>query len=285
MNQTITGKKKVCLRKAISSDVKNVVTIHDLGYELKIMRQSRKSPVHVFFKSFAIRRASGIICVSENTRRDLHKNYPNIPQSKTRVIYSGVGEDFMPISPEAYRLALPEPFVLFVGFRDEYKNFSKTVEAVSLLPKYHLVIAGSGRPIRSHEQQQLDALIPNRYTVFTTLSNEALRELYCRASAFVYPSSYEGFGIPILEAMRCECPVITTTVSSLPEVAGDAALLLDSVSPQTIARAIMKLENPEYRTELIRMGIEQASKFSWQKCADETWAFYEELLADSNAKR
>lgn len=247
---------------------KIVTTVHDFTYE-KFVRGPAKW-VHCWQKYRAIKHSDIVICVSHNTARDLMYYCP-IDPSKIRVIHNGVSESYH-VLPDVQSKTNE---VLFVGARAGYKNFELAVDTLVKRPELSLSIVGGG-PLSEAEQQRLDARIPGRYTWLGRLSDEELNLAYNRAYALLYPSSYEGFGIPIIEAMRAGCPVIAVNVSSIPEVAGSAAILTDVADADLFANALLSI--PQRREALVEAGLEQAKKFSWDKCFEETLQVYKELM-------
>lgn len=281
----IPGEKSLCLssyyRVPADKSQPSVVTVHDFTYEK--FRGGLPKLIHVMQKGAAIRGASGIVCVSENTKRDLLEYYPGIHEERVRVIYHGVSESYRPLG-QAARAALDSrlanvPYVLFVGGRHSYKNFKVAVEAVSLLPDFWLVSAGGGA-FSKEEQALVDKYIPNRYLLFPSVQDEVLNGLYNCAQVFLYPSAYEGFGLPLLEAMAAGCPVIAANRSSIPEVCGDSAVLLDEITPEVIAEQISGLGVSSSRDEIVARGFERVKQFSWEKCYAETLSFYKSVMAE-----
>lgn len=194
-------------------------------------------------------------------------------RKKIRVIYNGVSDSYHPLDDISGEQSQD---VVFVGARSGYKNFRLAVESVAAVPNLRLQIVGGGK-LSEDEITHLDGHLPNRYQWFGRLSDEELNQTYNQAYALLYPSSYEGFGIPVIEAMRAGCPVIAVNVSSIPEVAGDAAILVDKATVAAFSEALIKL--PAMRKQLIHAGFVQAAKFSWDRCSEETLAVYNELLA------
>jgi len=266
-------------RVALQKNVVNVTTVHDFTYEHYRKGLARK--VHSAQKRFAVLRSDGIICVSENTKRDLLNLYPETPDENIRVIYNGVGEEFFIDAQAESKLETicadlaVRQYILFVGDRINYKNFDVALEVLSRLPNYKFVIIG-GQHLNGAEKQKL-APLGLRVVHLRGVSSETLNILYNGALCLLYPSAYEGFGIPVLEAMKAGCPVVSTNSSSIPEVAGDAALLVDVISPEQILEKIALLENDVFRNGCVGRGLVNAAAFSWDKCFSETLAFYKEL--------
>jgi glycosyltransferase involved in cell wall biosynthesis len=211
------------------------------------------------------RRSQRVITISQFSRAELER-YARIDPTKTSVVY-GSGEHILRTPADNQildRLSLrSRPYVLAVSSRSLHKNVSRVAEAVGLLPKtsFDLVFAGGENPrvFRGNA-----ALSGERIRATGYVSEGELRALYQGAACFVYPSLYEGFGLPPLEAMTCGCPTIVSRTASLPEVCGDAALYCDPADPGDIARHIGELmETPSLHGDLRRRGFEQAARFRW----------------------
>jgi len=265
---------RICVQK----DVINFTTIHDFTYEY--FRTGLPKWINYFQKKLAISKADGIICISENTKKDLLKFHPWAQKKNIKVIYNGVSDDYFKIDSifgsELYNKYRTRKFIIFVGSREEYKNFQIVIELLAKAKEYDLIIIG-GKDLNQQEKFQLENKAKNRYEHLKGLNNQELNILYNLAFCLIYPSSYEGFGIPPLEAMKAGCPVITTNLSSIPEVVGDAAILVKKVTVDDFYKGLTKLENKEYRNELINKGFSQANKFSWEKTYQEIFYFYEEV--------
>ena len=261
-------------RTSLQRNVSNVVTVYDFTYEK--FTSGVQTLVHARQKYAAIRRAKAVLCISENTRRDLLELLPDCPADKVFVTHLAAGSEFAPIEP-ASRPDGHRPFALFVSGRSTYKNFRAAVEAVRLVPDLELVCVGGG-PFSDAERSELERALPGRYSHAAPAGAGALNELYNSAVCLLYPSLYEGFGIPLLEAMRAGCPFIALNRSSVPEVAGPAGILLQESDPAQLAAAIKECAQPQRRAQLRERGLTQAEKFSWDKTAADTFAVYRTLL-------
>lgn len=264
-------------RVSLQKSVANITTVHDFTYEYYSKGIAKK--IHSLQKGFAIKNSDGIICVSENTKKDLIKFYPNINEENIRVIYNGISTDFYKIEENVetlsgtFELLKKNKYILFVGDRSAYKNFNVVLDVISKLSNYQLVIVG-GKELNINEAQSLKRANLS-YFHFKGISSKDLNVLYNNAFCLLYPSSYEGFGIPIAESMKAGCPVITSNCSSIPEVAGKGALLIDDITSDKVISSIRRLEDLDLREQLVNEGYIQANKFNWDKCFKETYDFYE----------
>lgn len=254
--------------------IPQVCTVHDFIYQRYF--SGAVAWLHSRKMRLAIMRAQQIICPSESTKRELLGFYPHIDDSRCHVVYHGVSAAFRQAGGTGPNPA-PAAYALFVGSRARYKNFRLTVLSVKLVPDLHLYIVG-GRTLSSDEIVMLNAHLAGRYRVFESPTDDMLRDLYQSATALAYLSRCEGFGFPPLEAMACGCPVIATGASSIPEVVGDAAILLTSEDPMVVAAALRAVQSPERRSQLMALGIQRAQRFSWDRAVDETVLAYERAL-------
>lgn len=255
-------------RLPLNKKIPTITTVHDFTYEKYVNGPAKW--LHCWQKYRAIQNSDVIICVSINTAKDLNQ-YCSVPESKIRIVYNGVSDSYFPLKDKP---SITNE-VIFIGARGGYKNFDKAVLTLAKIPELTLTIVGGGE-LSKVERCFLDEHIPNRYSVQGRLSESDLNLLYNRAYALLYPSSYEGFGIPIIEAMKAGCPVVAVNCSSIPEVAGDAAVLTDNSEPNAFVNALHLIKQD--RNEIIVAGILQAQKFSWDKCFQETLSVYKELM-------
>jgi glycosyltransferase involved in cell wall biosynthesis len=222
-------------------------------------------------KHRAIRHASAHIMVSANSARDLERLFPLVRPGSTTVAHCGVAAPFRHADNEEIaafkrRHRLTKPYILTVGERlgvGGYKNAFFLFRAVSLLPdptQFTIICVGGAQEIEA----PLRALVPNTDVRRLKLDDEALRAAYAGAHAYVCPSRYEGFGLPILEAMACGCPVVACRTSSIPEVAGNAALLVEEGDAEALAEALMGLDDSDLRADYIRRGTAQAGLFTFE---------------------
>lgn len=259
-----------------------VVTVHDLGYryfpDAHPWRQRLYLDLSTRYSAWAARR---VLADSEATRRDLVRFY-HVPAEKIHVIYPGREEALTRVDPARVRAkyTLPDAYVLHVGTLQPRKNLLRLMEAVDTLPaEVGLVLAGRpgwlAAPILAAARAR-----PARVTVLPDVPDEDLAGLYSGAAVFAFPSLYEGFGFPVLEAMACGAPVVCANTSSLPEVAGAAALQVDPLDTQALAEALRRLlADQALRAELIGRGRGRLDVFSWGRAARAAWAVFTEAVA------
>lgn len=262
-------------------NLQTCIIIHDLIALLFPKNHNKKAVlIEKITVGRALKKASLIVAVSTNTKNDIVAKF-SLNSSKVDVVYPSVGDIFVPLEEKLnvwkQERNLPEKFFLCVGTLEPRKNLEKTLEAHALLiddskeknENPHLVIIGARGWQFKKIFAKLHKLGTAEYVIFKGYaSNEELVKYYNTALALVFPSLYEGFGLPPLEAMKCACPVITSALGSLPEVVGDAALLVNPHAAEDLAKAMKKLyDNEEFRLELALSGLQQAEKFDWQKSA------------------
>jgi len=237
----------------------------------------------------AIERADAIIAISNHTKLDLIK-YFDAPEDKITVTHLAADKAFTRIVDHdilkkiRQKYSLPHDFVLFVGSLEPRKNLPTLLAAYALLQqtfknKFSLVIVGSEGWLNDQIKLLITELKISENVCFTGyVAQEHLSAIYSMASVFVYPSLYEGFGLPVVEAMACGTPVITSNVSSIPEVVGDAAVLIDPINKEELALTIERVLGDEDLRESLRIsGIARAKTFSWERCARETLEVYKRV--------
>lgn len=256
---------------------KRVVTVHDMIPEL--LPQTRRRLDWLTVKQRYVRTADHIICVSEATRRDLLTVYGDV-QAPVSVVHHGVDERFQ---PDVARLDfLPAKYILFVGNRDQYKDAEVLFEAFATLAGDHpdldlLCVGGAGltpQEVRWLTDRGIRERVSQRY-----LSDAEMTSAYANAEMFVFPSRFEGFGLPALEAMASGTPVILARATSLPEVGGDAALYVEPGDPRGLAETIDRLMmDPARQAQLRAAGLARAPQFTWRTAAERTAAVYRSTL-------
>jgi glycosyltransferase involved in cell wall biosynthesis len=259
-----------------TASAKIVITVHDMIQELlpeyrPVVERTRN------IRTKAFERADHLICVSESTRADLMRLY-EVDAGKVSVIHLASSL----LAPADSVAHAGEPFFLYVGSRWGYKNFPGLLAgfAESQLFKTHKLVCFGGGQLTEHEHERIKQLrIPDDRFYFVAGDDAALSRYYASAEALVYPSLYEGFGIPLLEAMGCGCPVICSNSSSIPEVAGEAALYFDPEDAQSISAAMLRVvQSSDERRQMISKGKDRVKRFSWDMCAQQTYAVYEKIL-------
>jgi len=259
-----------------------VVTVHDLIHEIFHKEFAKDKDYRP--KKRILNLADHIICVSENTKKDLIKFY-NIDPKKITVIYHG--KSFLNIEnnyKSKNQINLNFKYFLYIGSRKRYKNFFSMIDAFKensqIYNDYKIICVGGGILLSSEKKRLNEKNIDqNKIIVFLSNNDNLLYNLYKNASALIYPSLYEGFGMPVIEAMSLGCPVICSNVSSLPEVYGNAALTFSPSSKNELIKSIEKIAfDDDYRKKNIELGYNQSKKFSWEKCAKETLSVYKKLI-------
>lgn len=239
----------------------------------------------------AVERADSIIAISEHTKRDIIK-YFNAPEELITVTHLAAGPEYREVRDKAALAAakakynLPEAYVLFIGSLEPRKNIKGLLKAYSMVPtklrkEFPLVIAGGKGWMNSDIPSLVEGLGINESVRFAGyIDGQDISAVYSGASVFAYPSLYEGFGLPILEAMSCGAPVVTSKTSSMPEVAGDAAVVVDPLSAGELAFALETvLEEEGLRADMKKKGLARAAAFSWDRCAQETLEVYRKVFA------
>lgn len=281
---------------AVSDETKLVVTAHDLSFELFPETFSWKQRIWHFFINFRhlLRRADRIIAVSRSTKDDLVVEY-GISPNKIAVIPSGIGRQFRVMSRNDEALIrvqekyhLPYKFILSLATLEPRKNILSLIQSYEalrrlghpLFDKYALVIAGT-KGWKCEEVFSAIARSPYKESIILPgfIADEDKTALYNLASLFVYPSLYEGFGFPPLEAMACGVPVIVSHSSSLPEIVGEAGILIDPYQPDELFQALQQILLDQALADMLRQkGIERAEFFSWDKTVKETLSLFRSFI-------
>ncbi len=281
----------------IRCNVPLVITLHDIIYMESISLFKKGFTTYQKFGNMyrrlvvprVIKKAKKVITVSNYERKRI-SDFFGLSDNKLVAVYNGVSEHFVPITDNTEleriktKYKLPDNFFFFLGNTDPKKNTKGTLKAFSDYVKLHgdkykLVML-------DYDESELQKLLTEindtnlRKLILLTgyLDNKDLPAIYSQCDIFLYPSLRESFGIPMLEAMRCGAPVITSNTSSMPEVSGDAALLIDPYKPEEITQAIINLLNDnDLRKELSEKGLKRAQEFSWNAMAKDVLKIYEEL--------
>ncbi|MGQ9815161.1 MAG: glycosyltransferase family 4 protein [Candidatus Roseilinea sp.] len=278
--------------------IRTVFTLHDLIFKLYPQHHLPRNWIYLqLAMPLFLRRADAVICVSECTRRDAQRFY-NVPDSKLHVIYEGVNSRFRRVTDPAEcrrardKLQLPERYVLAVGTVEPRKNLTTLFQAyrsyLDSRPEHNadppaILVAGrQGWLEESSYQAVRDHRLADCVRFLGFVDDADLPALYSMATLFVMPSVYEGFGLPVLEAMACGAPVLCSDASSLPEIAGDAALLAPPTDAAGWAAALRRaLSDDALRADLSARGLRRAAQFTWTETARQTRALYDHLLGQT----
>lgn len=261
------------------------ITVYDMIHEKYAAGFSARDPA-TKYKRLAVGRADHVICISHSTKNDLCALF-DVPEHKVSVVHLGFEKFGQPASAVAASTAKQpqRPFLLYVGSRGGYKNFPRMLKAVasrSALQGALDVVAFGGGAFNADELALISTLgFAPQAVRQVGGGDEVLGSLYADAAAFVYPSVYEGFGLPPLEAMAHNCPVVTSNSSSMPEVVGYAGEYFDPLDVEAQSDAICKVVfDAQRRSQLIELGGQRLPMFSWDRCALETQAVYQQVLLD-----
>ncbi len=256
-----------------------IVTVHDLIHEIYHEEFGKKKDFRPKKKILEI--SDHIICVSQNTKRDLMRYY-DVDEKKISVVYHG--NTFQNFIHNKKNPIFQFKYFLYVGGRKRYKNFFSVIEAFKknkqIYNEYKIICVGGGKFLESEKKKLIENDIDLRKIIFLDRTDDNnLFNLYKNATALIYPSFYEGFGMPIIEAMSIGCPVISSNTSSLTEVFGDAAI---SFSPSSIKELTNNLEKIAFDNDLKRkvidLGYKQSKKFTWERCIDKTLTIYNKVI-------
>lgn len=276
LHETYYAKKSV-----VSNACPVVITVLDMIHDLFPANFAADDPT-VAIKRAAVDRADHVICISHQTKMDLMRLY-GTDADKISVVHLGF-DHFSQLAGEV-KFVTPSgrPFILYVGYRGGYKNFLGVLDAVAasarLRSEFDIVAFGGGR-FSSEELSRISALgFAENQVLYRGGSDDLLGNLYSSASAFVYPSLYEGFGIPPLEAMAHLCPVVSSNAGPMPEVVADAAELFNPEDTMEICSALENVVLSSDRSRvLVEAGAERIKQFSWEKCTQQTLDVYRKLV-------
>lgn len=283
------------LARSIYKKYKTVVTVHDLTPIVfpSLFPRGIKGEIMWQMQKFSLKKANAVITDSNSSKNDVIK-FTGIPSVKIHVVFLAASENFKPLNKTLLlrrirvKYGLPEKFVLYVGDVTPNKNLPRLLDAVTDL-KIPIVMVGKSLVSENydktsswnHDLNRVNELAKGNKNIIRLgfIPNEDLAGVYNLATVFTMPSLYEGFGLPILEAMACGCPVVTTKEGSLCEVANEGVYYVDAYNVESIKEGIKKVFNDKkLQEELSRKGLENAKKFSWKKTAEETLNVYKEVL-------
>jgi len=269
-------------------NIKNVTTVHDFMYEKYLPKYNFKRIIHSSQKYSALKHSDYIIGVSKNTLDDMLRYYPEFRNKKMQVVYHGINSDFYPIEGKKDFIIIQNhklydnSYFFYFGNRRGYKNFVLLIKAYSNLIKNNknipkLIVAGGGSFNKEEMKLLREKEVSSNIIKLKEIDNNELNLLYNYCSGLIYPSLYEGFGMPVLEAMQVGAPVICSNSSSLPEVAEEAAIFINPNNVFDIEKALFGLLDNSTRKDLINLGYKQSKKFSWKKTYKETLEVYNSL--------
>ncbi len=286
----------------IRKHTKTVVTIHDLTPLVfpNEFRPGLKGRYRFIFQRLALRSVDAVITDSENSKKDI-KKFLKIPNQQLNVIYLAAAEEFRPqnkkqIEKVKKKYKVPNKFALYVGDVNYNKNIKRLIEAFSKVvrkhPKLHLVLVGSALKDKTLTQvkeitEEIESKSLTNKVLFlpnvTIDPPNDLAALYSAAEVYIQPSLYEGFGLPVLEAFASGTIVVSSNTSSLPEITGEAAIMVNPTFSSEIAKGIEKAVNLTTKSKetMIKMGLKQAAKFSWKKTAEETIKVYKKVIREN----
>jgi mannosyltransferase len=251
--------------------VKSIVTLHDFTHEYKI--PGIKSKIFSIQKYLALQNADAIICVSESTHIDMLNIYPELNKKRTVIIPNGISSEFryLPTVKNKYE----KPFFIFIGSRADYKRFDIALDALRILKDYSLVVVGGGKIGDNEVEKYID--LTDRLIIVEYAEEKELCDIYNEARFLLYPSEYEGFGIPIYEAMACGCPVVVSRQNpanfKLPEYIFRIDLNVE-LDLDKVLSSLIKTNKDKY----LRQSIDYSKNFSWKKAHDLTLKLYQEFL-------
>lgn len=255
-----------------------VLTVYDMIHE-KFSEMFHSTDKTSEQKRLLVEKATKVIAISQSTKNDLIELF-GTDESKIEVVY--LGNSMFPEINLTIEVDIPKRYILFVGSRDGYKNFERFIKSVASIlndDKELFVLCTGGGVFNASEMELFKELKIEQQVLQYNLDDDLLAYFYQNAIAFIFPSLYEGFGIPVLESFACNCPLLCSNTSSLPEIAGDGAMYFDPYSEESIRNSILDvLKNDKLRENLVLKGQERLKNFSWKQTAIETKKIYQEVL-------
>lgn len=250
-----------------------VVTVHDLIHEKTerfdsdVVRKKRRKQLE---------QADAVIAISEETKSDLLKFYGDIvDETKITIIYHGANQKLADCKTPSM---IDGPYLMYIGTRDNYKNFETLAQTMAHIPE-NVRLVCTGLPFSDTEEKMLRDLNVRKRIWQKFVTDEEMHNLLCHATAFIYPSLMEGFGLPILESFRCGCPCIISDIGCFHEVAADAAVYFDPVSVEAMAEAINNVVgSPQLQSSLQQKGYERLKIFTWENTVSQTYEVYKKIL-------
>ncbi|MBD3330159.1 glycosyltransferase [Candidatus Peregrinibacteria bacterium] len=268
----------------IPKNTKSIFTVHDLvAFLFPWGHNKRAVLIEKFLLGKALKKATKVCCVSKNTKNDLLQEYKGTEKNLFRIISCAADNNFRKTSGEKILKNIPQKFFLSVGTIIPRKNYVNLIKAFSIakesLPDHKLIIIGKkGWSYKKVFNTAYSSGLKEDVIFLDYVKGSDLIKYYNTAEAFVFTSLYEGFGIPPLEAMKCGCPVISSHISSMKEVVGQAGLIIDPKNINDVASAMIKLsKNKKLRDKLIKRGFAQSKKFNWEKSAKKMLNIFKEI--------
>lgn len=266
---------------------KEIITVYDMIQELFPQNFGKTVQKFIQIKKTSLERADGIIAISNNTKNDLLSIYPQLAKKPIAVTHLGADHDVFTTRKVYTEIKGVEslnsrPFLIFLGERDGYKNFNLFLKAFHKSPLYqsHKIIIVGGKPNFTDEEQRLitSSKLSSSIIKLNFISDEELAGLYCRADALVYPSQYEGFGLPIIEAFACGCPVVMMKTSSMVEIAKSSGIFFEEPTVESLTDALERIEKYSKDVETSPNLQNTAKSYNWDITAKMTVDFYNQVL-------
>ena len=269
-----------------NSKIRQVITVHDCIYEK--FSGGYKKKIHLTQKIKALKFADAIICVSKSTKKDLLLFYPWVDENKIHTIYNGVDNEYHILKKEHDEIKIKntviqnKKFILYVGGRNKHKNFDSILNLLnsdtSIENNLCIVVVGGGIPTKQEIRKIRNLNLFKKVNFIGHVTNDELNILYNMAFCLVFPSFYEGFGLPVIEAMRAGCPVLSSDRSSLPEIIGRKGLFFNPNDSVEIKEKFDLLLNDKFRIDLIDYGLKKSKEYSWENSFDAIFKLHNNLV-------